>query len=144
MIGTCESAPSTIRKLATEILLIHYQLSTIGSVSRGAFNRLSQVHPTWKENKLFIMRYIKSLYIQHGEGGIATKLQGPRPLYIIFSLSLLSFLLLILNPRSINLLTLHPLLAHRQPNLTTVGVTYNGLVLMLGGWFHSCGSYMGF
>lgn len=53
MIRTCESAPSTRRKLATKILLIHYQLSTIANESRGAFNRLSQVHPTWKENKLF-------------------------------------------------------------------------------------------
>ena len=116
MIGTCESAPSAGRKLATEILLIHYQLSTIGSVSRGAFNRLSQVHLTWKENKHFIMRYIKPLYIQHGEGGIATSFKA-LDLCILFSPSLLSFLLLILNPRSINLLTLHQLLAHRQPNL---------------------------
>lgn len=49
MIRTCESAPSTGRKP----LSIVYN-----SLSRRAFNRLSQVRPTWKENKLFKKRYI--------------------------------------------------------------------------------------
>lgn len=52
MIRTCESAPSTGRKLATKILLIHYQLSTIACLEGHLIGCLKYVQHGKKINFL--------------------------------------------------------------------------------------------
>lgn len=52
MIRTCESAPSTGRKLATKILLIHYQLSTIACLGGHLIGCLKYIQHGKKINFL--------------------------------------------------------------------------------------------